>query len=253
MRRQIQRTNPFYEVPRFAFGFEHIKEGMRLLDYGCFNGHFGLALLKHKNVDYYGVDKNADAVKESSQYLRTSVVRDSLAFEDNFFDVVTIFEVLEHVHDQDFVLRELRRVLKPDGLLLASVPRRHLFSFLDPGNFKFVFPRLHRAYYTLKYSERAYLYRYVNNPNGLVGDVEKEKSWHQHFRESELEALLRRNAFEPIEVDGAGFFGALFDMVGLVIRPLRGVFSQRVRNWDDYTFHYKGLFCAARKRGDATG
>lgn len=248
MKRRIPKANPFYHVPRFAFGYEHIREGVRLLDYGCFDAEFGRRLLEHKHVDYYGVDKNVDAVAKTGGDLHVLPVKGVLPFDAASFDVVTIFEVLEHIHDQDSVLRELHRVLKPGGLLIASVPRRHLFTFLDSGNFKFVFPRLHRAYYTMKYSEEAYLSRYLNNPSGLVGDVEKEKSWHQHFRERELVALLERNGFMPFEVDGTGFLSSVFDIVGLVLKPLRPVFTQRLRDWDNYAFGQRSLLCAATKK-----
>jgi SAM-dependent methyltransferase len=42
--------------------------------------------------------------------------------KDNFFDSVVMFEVLEHVFNADGLLKEVRRVLKPGGLLLMSVP-----------------------------------------------------------------------------------------------------------------------------------
>ncbi len=138
------------------------------------------------------------------------------------------------------------RILKVDGLLLVSVPRRHLFSFLDFGNLKFVFPRTHRVFYTLKHSSEEYRYRYVENPYGLVGNVEKEKAWHQHFRDQEMRGLLERNGFEIVEMDGAGLLSAVFDALEYV--PLvHRLFTQGVRNWDSYKFHSRSLVCAARK------
>lgn len=248
MKRKIDQSNPFYDLPRFAFGFEHIRDGMRLLDYGCFDASFGRKLLAYRNVDYYGVDKNTDILKQIDPPLRVSAIRDKLPFEDGFFDVATIFEVLEHVHDQDAVLGELHRVLKPDGLLIASVPRKHVFTLLDKANFKFIFPGLHRIYYTFKYSKKAYSYRYLNNPNGLIGDIEKAKSWHQHFRDSELVSLLERNTFAAIEVDGAGLLSGLFEFLAIIAPPLRPLLAnQRLLNWDSYRFGHRMLFCVARK------
>jgi SAM-dependent methyltransferase len=46
-----------------------------------------------------------------------------LPFDDATFDVVTCLETLEHVHDTDHLVRELRRVLKPTGYAVVSVPR----------------------------------------------------------------------------------------------------------------------------------
>jgi SAM-dependent methyltransferase len=44
------------------------------------------------------------------------------AFPDEFFDVVTMWHVLEHVPDPRETLGELRRILKPNGLLVVEVP-----------------------------------------------------------------------------------------------------------------------------------
>lgn len=51
----------------------------------------------------------------------------TLPYEDHSFDLVTAFDVIEHVEDDDQVFRELTRVLKPDGLLLFSVPLHPAF------------------------------------------------------------------------------------------------------------------------------
>ncbi len=246
MRRKIDRANPFYDVPRFAYGFEAIEDGTKLLDYGCFDGSFGAQLRDHKDVEYVGVDKNADVVPRDGARAPVTFIRDELPFENRTFDVATIFEVLEHVADQDAVVREIGRVLKPGGLLVVSVPRKHLFSWLDFANFKFVFPRVHRLLYTRRHSEAAYRYRYLDNPHGLVGDIEREKAWHQHFTVDEMRDLLGRNGFSIVDVDGAGMLSSLFDATSW-IPPLGRLFSQRVRNWDSYTFDSRMLFCTARK------
>ena len=248
MKRRIGRNNPFYDIPRFAFAYEQLSDGAKLLDYGCFEASFGAKLLRHKQIEYFGVDKNSEAVQRANSDLRVTAIKDRLPFENDFFDVVSILEVLEHVHDQAGLLRELHRVLKPGGMLIVSVPRKHVFSFLDSGNFKFAFPRLHEAYYTLKHSKAAYSSRYLNNPDGLIGDIEKAKSWHQHFRESEFTNLIEGNGFSIIELDGSGFLNGLYDFISLVMPPLRPLFSQRLRNWDSYTFGQVGLYCAAVKR-----
>lgn len=245
MRRSIPSSNPFREVPRFAFGYEFIVPGMRLLDYGCFEGWFGAELLKHKAVNYVGVDKDADVLKKKLA-VPVVVIKDRVPFEDETFDIATAFEVLEHVQDQDGVVRELWRVLKKGGLLVVSVPRRHIFTFLDMGNWKFIFPRAHKMFYRLRHSEEAYRYRYVDNPYGLIGNVEKGKSWHQHFRDDEMHALLRRSGFAVVETDGAGLFSSVFDVFGYV-PVLNRLFSQQVRNLDDYAFNQRGLLCVARK------
>ncbi len=51
----------------------------------------------------------------------------ALPFDDHSFDLVTAFDVIEHVEDDGQVFRELTRVLKPEGRLLFSVPLHPVF------------------------------------------------------------------------------------------------------------------------------
>ena len=55
----------------------------------------------------------------------------SLDFEDDGFEMVVCFEVIEHVEDPSVVFDELVRVLAPGGLLLVSSPNRGVYP---PGN-----------------------------------------------------------------------------------------------------------------------
>ncbi len=55
-----------------------------------------------------------------------------LPMQSDMFNVVSLLDVLEHVHDQQMVLSELRRILKPGGALLLTVPAyKHLWSSHD--------------------------------------------------------------------------------------------------------------------------
>ena len=153
--------------------------------------------------------------------------------------------MIEHVHNQAHVLKELHRVLKPNGLLVVTVPRRYFLSFLDLGNWKFVFPTLHRWYYSLVFSRGAYTQRYVNSENGLIRDIEIEKGWHQHFREHELCELLLDHGFQIQQVDGSALFSRLITAVSRCIprRFRRGLGP--LMCFDARRFAQANLFCAA--------
>jgi ubiquinone/menaquinone biosynthesis C-methylase UbiE len=56
-----------------------------------------------------------------------------LPFPSGFFTSASALDVLEHVPDENDLLAEIRRVLAPGGALIVTAPRRHIFSFLDPG------------------------------------------------------------------------------------------------------------------------
>jgi SAM-dependent methyltransferase len=57
-----------------------------------------------------------------------------LPFGDEVFDGIACFELLEHLGDHDGLMREIRRVLRPEGRLLLTTPNRLTERFLSlPG------------------------------------------------------------------------------------------------------------------------
>lgn len=97
----------------------------RVLDVGC--GSYPYFLVSTKFEEKYGIDPsvNANFVKNQRIYLsKTDVSKKKLPFKDNFFDVVTMLAVFEHI-DQNklkFVLEEIKRVLKKNGNLIITTP-----------------------------------------------------------------------------------------------------------------------------------
>ncbi len=150
------------------------------------------------------------------------------------------------MHNQKFVLLELNRVLKVGGKIILTVPRKHIFSFLDIGNFKFIFPKLHKIIYQLKYSKKKYHKRYVECENGLFGDIEKEKMWHQHFSKNELSALIKECDLTPIEFDGSGFFTRPLILLSIAI-PFISSIVRKIQDIDYKIFERMNLFCVAEK------
>jgi SAM-dependent methyltransferase len=237
-------NNPFgFDRLNWAYGWEFIRDKDVILDYGCFDGKFINTLAKSKDVQVFGADKNLDVVKSVNQNNVVHIQKE-LPFSDEYFDIVTMFEVLEHVHDQRYLLRELHRVLKDGSLVIISVPKYHCFSFLDVGNLKYIFPKIHKYWYTKNRSPTEYHYRYVDNPSGLIGDVEKEKAWHQHFEVSELSNLLKSSGFAIKNLDGYGGFGILLAVMSsfLKIRV-----PERLKHWQMIKFDQERLLCVAQK------
>jgi SAM-dependent methyltransferase len=100
----------------------------RILDVGCGTGA-NLALLSEFG-QAEGVDVSPDALafcrKRGLENVRLGAA-ESLPWEDDEFDLVTAFDVVEHMDDDVAGLREMRRVLRPGGRLLLFVPT---FMFL---------------------------------------------------------------------------------------------------------------------------
>jgi SAM-dependent methyltransferase len=258
MHTKISPNNP-YRYNRWCFAWEYVPAGEAAhLDFGCNIGAF-LNKLKDKKIGrLVGVDVSEEAVKQGQQlFPELEIIKiheeTRLPFKDATFDSITILDVLEHVYEQAELLSELNRVLKDGGRLIVTVPGHHLFSFLDMGNFKFRFPRLHRWYYCLKYSREEYEYRYVSNPDGLIGDISAKRRWHEHFSRPKLQKLLTESGFSVIDFDGTGFFSRVFGNAVHFLKWLKPVHRvlAKLQSFDSRLFESTNLFCVAEKSRNA--
>ncbi len=98
----------------------HFPRTARLLDIGC-----GSAWLADHFDDYTGLDGSPEAVAAAGRRGRQVLLGDAgaaLPFEDASFDGVVAKDLLEHLDDPVGTVREIRRVLRPGGLVFASSP-----------------------------------------------------------------------------------------------------------------------------------
>jgi SAM-dependent methyltransferase len=98
--------------------------GQRVLDVACGSG-FGLEMLRAAGAHAVGIDYAADALAQINHDARL-VRADAtcLPLRTAAIDQVVSFETIEHVPDAAGLVREIRRVLKPGGLLVLSTPNR---------------------------------------------------------------------------------------------------------------------------------
>ncbi len=109
----------------------------RVLDYGCGDGFLTELIFEGVDENKFnltGVDLATSRINEAQdkQIYDELVVYDGrrLPFADNSFDVVISNSVLEHIPDLDQALVEMRRVLKPGGVFLATVMTDQWEQFL---------------------------------------------------------------------------------------------------------------------------
>jgi 2-polyprenyl-3-methyl-5-hydroxy-6-metoxy-1,4-benzoquinol methylase len=100
------------------------KSGTTLLDIGCGEGFF---LFNASKAGYTtkGIEISQDAAEYAGREFGLDVEAKPFAelqFPENYFDVVTLWQVLEHVPYPLIVLKEVHRILKPEGLLATSTP-----------------------------------------------------------------------------------------------------------------------------------
>jgi SAM-dependent methyltransferase len=99
------------------------RRGLRLLDFGCGTGTTAGHLARFGAVEAVDADPDAIAFCRRRGLANVQLLNGhTLPFADGEFDVVTTFDVLEHIEDDLSALTGLRRVLKPGGTLLCAVP-----------------------------------------------------------------------------------------------------------------------------------
>ena len=96
-----------------------------VLDVGCGVGGVSLEL-KRMGYDVHGVDFSSVAVEKAVSRGLSATCHDvdglGLPGEGNVWDIVWMGDILEHVFDPLYLLEEARRVLKPEGRVMISVP-----------------------------------------------------------------------------------------------------------------------------------
>ncbi len=102
---------------------KHIRRG-KILDVGCAAGYF-LESAKNAGFEPYGVELSESFFKETHLKFGDSIYRgtiENIPCKDNFFDVITMFDLLEHVKDPVSTLRRCRKILMPNGVIAAVLP-----------------------------------------------------------------------------------------------------------------------------------
>jgi 2-polyprenyl-3-methyl-5-hydroxy-6-metoxy-1,4-benzoquinol methylase len=100
-----------------------------LLDIGCGIGNY-LRLLQDIGWTVYGVEpvQKAAMLAQSSGLSINRIQYEKAEYPEQFFDVVTMWHVLEHFSDSKKVLQKVSKMLKDDGLLLIGIPNYDSFD-----------------------------------------------------------------------------------------------------------------------------
>jgi SAM-dependent methyltransferase len=110
--------------------------GARVLDAGCGSGRTLEELGRYGEVHGIELDPVAAEVARGRGCGEVRIGRlEQLPWDDGYFDLITCLDVIEHTPDDRATLRELRRVSKPGGFLLVTVPAyQGLWSMHDVAN-----------------------------------------------------------------------------------------------------------------------
>ena len=129
--------NAYYERPAMLELAGDV-DGLRVLDAGCGSGPLAAAL-QDRGAAVTGFDSSAAMVDlargrlGADADLQVADLGEPLPFQDDAFDLVTASLVLHYLEDWSGPLRELRRVLRPGGRLILSVPHPSVYLFNHQG------------------------------------------------------------------------------------------------------------------------
>ncbi|MBI1911569.1 MAG: class I SAM-dependent methyltransferase [Deltaproteobacteria bacterium] len=107
-------------------------KGKSLIDIGCGTGIF-LSEAKKLGYDVYGIDFDRSNIKVAKEKYKIenvfcySVAELKKKFGKHRFDIVTFFEVLEHLDSPKKFLDDIKDLLTPGGVIALSVPNRNRF------------------------------------------------------------------------------------------------------------------------------
>ncbi len=118
-----------------------LKEGDKVLEVGCGNGYY-LSLLNRLNIklELTGIDQDILALKDAAKFIGDKKVKlvlgdaVKLPFKAASFDSLVMSEVIEHVKDEEKVLKEAFRVLKKGGIMALTTCNIGYPFFWDPIN-----------------------------------------------------------------------------------------------------------------------
>ncbi len=137
---------------RYAIAKELVKDKV-VLDIACGEG-YGANLLAKDAKSVIGLDKDATTInKARKKYTAPNLIFSEGLFEnipvaDHSLDVIVSFETIEHIADHVIILKEIKRVLKPDGVLIISTPDKKYYSDLAAYNNPFHVHELYKGEFT---------------------------------------------------------------------------------------------------------
>jgi len=135
-------NSPNYLRHKIAYVFaEKFIRDKDVLDNGAGSGYGAYHLAVSGARKVVGIDISKEAVEYARQRYSSKNLEfrtedaAKLSFDDKTFDVLTSFQVIEHIRDIDNFLREVVRVLKKPGIALISTPNKKIYSPNGPNPF----------------------------------------------------------------------------------------------------------------------
>jgi 2-polyprenyl-3-methyl-5-hydroxy-6-metoxy-1,4-benzoquinol methylase len=134
----------------------------RVLEVGCAQGAFAAMVKERTRAEVWGIEFNPQAAARARAVIDRVLVGDAdeqiAELPGSYFDAIVCNDVLEHLVNPCATLTHLRRKLKPDGVVVASIPNIRYAPALSkvvfrkdfPQDDEGVFDRTHLRFFTRK-------------------------------------------------------------------------------------------------------
>lgn len=99
----------------------------RLLDYGCGQGDF-MKSIKDNGWEINGIEIDEDARKNSIEKVGAVIKTSVDELKNNTYNIITLWHVLEHIHDLDNTFKKIKSLLDKDGKIIIAVPNYQSFD-----------------------------------------------------------------------------------------------------------------------------
>ena len=185
----VLSDNPIHQRLLKAYVLAQEKVNGDLLEVGCGEGR-GIDWLLPKVKSYSAIDKIEPIIDQlKEKYPHTKLIRGNIpplsAYADNSFDCVVSFQVIEHIEDDKLFLKEINRVLKPNGLALITTPNKPLSLSRNPWHI--------REYTADELTNLAKQFFKQVEMKGITGN-EKVTQYYQRNKES-VDKMMRWDIF----------------------------------------------------------
>lgn len=187
---------------RYAIAAEYVK-GKVVLDIACGEG-YGSNLLSKSASAVTGIDIDVNTINKASKKYSSNNLKfiqgrvEAIPAPDNSFDVVVSFETLEHSFDHEKIFSEMKRVLKPGGLLIISTPEKKYYTDLPGSHNSFHLKEVYEHEFTKLLRDHFSHHYCFYQSSGLSSVVMTEETNEMTIYEGNYETVKASGRMDPL-------------------------------------------------------
>ena len=190
----LQKKSWYYREEKYEYKFasSFINKGEKVLDIGCGTGAFSNMI---EMADFTGLEFSQDAIHKGESLGRKIIaesIEEHSLHNSNTYDVVTAFQVLEHISGINQFIKSSANCVKPGGLLIVAVPSDESYIKFKSNAILNMPPR-----HISRWTDKA-LYSIAKIIDFNVVEIHHEKLDPDH-REDYLTTLIERSLLRNLE------------------------------------------------------